>query len=188
LRPRRGGFDFAQESFHTDERGELAVHHLDGNLAVVTDVVGQVDIRHPAAANLPLDGVAVRQRLVQAIQHLNHAALAGKRRSMHPRGHGSVIRRFPGSFETSRMVLEGRRSRSGANCTTCTYRCRLHGAADSRSHHRSTARWRPRAMRHTALPHCSPVSSATFFSETSLRSWSDRVMQERPEWQKLFAE
>jgi hypothetical protein len=57
-----GGFDLAEEALDADALGQLAVHDLDGDIAVVTHVVGEIDVRHSARADEPLDLVAVGHR------------------------------------------------------------------------------------------------------------------------------
>ncbi len=47
---------------------ELAVHDFDRDLAVVALVVGEVDVRHPTAADLLLDGVTIGQNRLQTIE------------------------------------------------------------------------------------------------------------------------
>ena len=56
-----GGLDLAQESLGADHGGELGAQHLDRDLAVVLEVVGEVDRGHAARAELALDAVAVGQ-------------------------------------------------------------------------------------------------------------------------------
>ena len=63
-----GGLDFAQEAFSADDRGQLRPQHLDGDLAVVLQVGGEVDGGHAALAELPLDAVAVGQGGGEAIR------------------------------------------------------------------------------------------------------------------------
>ncbi len=53
-----GDPDLAGESFGAEQRAELGAEHLDGHLAVVLQVVGEVHGRHATAAELVLDGVA----------------------------------------------------------------------------------------------------------------------------------
>src|SRR5262249_28121369 len=67
----RGGLDFSEKSLDANELRELAVHDLDGDLAIVTDVVRQVDVRHPATADLALDDVSVGESSLQAIEELH---------------------------------------------------------------------------------------------------------------------
>jgi hypothetical protein len=54
-----GGLDLLEEPLGADDRGELGAKHLDGDLAIVPLVVGQVDRGHAAGAELPLDRVAI---------------------------------------------------------------------------------------------------------------------------------
>ena len=57
--------DLALEAVGAEGGGELGVQHLQRDRAVVPEVVGQVDGRHAAAAELALDRVAVIQRLAK---------------------------------------------------------------------------------------------------------------------------
>ena len=52
-----GDADLAREAVRAEGRGELGAEHLDGDLAVVLQVVGQVDGGHAALAELALDPV-----------------------------------------------------------------------------------------------------------------------------------
>ncbi len=58
--------DFTQEALGADDRRQLGPQHLDGDLAVVLDVLGQVHGGHAALAELALEAVAVGQGLGQA--------------------------------------------------------------------------------------------------------------------------
>ena len=53
------GGDLAQEALPAQDGGELGAEHLDGDLAPVLEVLGQVDDRHPSRAELALEVVAV---------------------------------------------------------------------------------------------------------------------------------
>ena len=55
----RNRLDLAEESIRADHRGELRLEHLDRDLAIVLEVVREVDRRHAALAELSLDLVAV---------------------------------------------------------------------------------------------------------------------------------
>ena len=54
-----GGLDLAQEPLGADDRGQLGPQHLDRDLAVVLEVLGEVDGGHAALAELALEAVAV---------------------------------------------------------------------------------------------------------------------------------
>ncbi len=54
-----GGGDLLHEALGTEDGGQLGLQHLDGHLAQVAEVLGQVDRGHAARAELPLDAVAV---------------------------------------------------------------------------------------------------------------------------------
>ena len=53
-----GDADLAGEAVRAEGRGELGAEHLDGDLAVVLEVVGQVDGGHPALSEFALDPVS----------------------------------------------------------------------------------------------------------------------------------
>ena len=65
---RGGDPDLAGEAVGAEQRAELGPEHLDRHLAVVPEVVGQVDRRHAAPAELALDGVAALQRGAELFQ------------------------------------------------------------------------------------------------------------------------
>lgn len=50
--------DLSQKPLGAERGGQLAPQHLDGNLALVLQVVSEVYDRHAAAADFALDGVA----------------------------------------------------------------------------------------------------------------------------------
>ena len=54
-----GDLDFPQKALGAEHGGELRPEHLDGDLAMVFEVVGEVDRGHSPAAQLPLKAVAV---------------------------------------------------------------------------------------------------------------------------------
>ena len=49
------GLDLTEKSLGPNDRGELGAQHLDRNLAIVLEVLSQVDGGHPALADLPLE-------------------------------------------------------------------------------------------------------------------------------------
>ena len=53
-----GDLDFAEEAVGAEGGAHLAAHHLDGDLAAVLEILGQVDDRHAALAEGALDPVA----------------------------------------------------------------------------------------------------------------------------------
>ena len=62
----RGDLDLAQEAIGPDGVGELRLEQLDGDLAAVPQVVGEIDGGHPAAADHALDAVAAGERRTEA--------------------------------------------------------------------------------------------------------------------------
>src|SRR6185436_10822873 len=75
-----GGFDFAQETLGAECGAQVGMQHLDGDLAVVPKIAGQVHRRHAALTQLPLDAVAVGQCSGEPGLGIAHAVprLAGK--------------------------------------------------------------------------------------------------------------
>ena len=61
-----GGGDLAQEPLGADDRGQLRPEHLDRHLAVVLEVLRQVDGGHAAGAEFLLEAVAVGEGLGEA--------------------------------------------------------------------------------------------------------------------------
>jgi hypothetical protein len=61
-----GRLDLGEEPFGTDHRRQLRLQHLERDLAVVLEVLGQVDRGHPSRTELALDAVAALQGCVQA--------------------------------------------------------------------------------------------------------------------------
>ena len=55
----RGRLDLGEEPLGAERRGEIGVQHLDRDVAVVLEVVREIDGRHAAAAELALDAVAI---------------------------------------------------------------------------------------------------------------------------------
>ena len=53
----RGGLDLAQEALGADYRRELGAQDLDGDIAVVLEVVREVDRGHAAAAEFLQDSI-----------------------------------------------------------------------------------------------------------------------------------
>ena len=64
----RGHPDLAGEALGAEHRAQLGPEHLDRHLAVMLEVVRQVDRGHAAPAELALDGVAARQRGAELFQ------------------------------------------------------------------------------------------------------------------------
>ena len=67
-----GGLDLGEEALGADHGAEFGTQHLDRHLAVVLDVVGQVDGGHAAGAELALEGVAVGERVGQLGRNHGH--------------------------------------------------------------------------------------------------------------------
>ena len=70
--------DLAQEPLGADDGGELGPQHLDGDLAAVLEVVGEVDRRHAALAELALDAVAVGDQGLQPVNGVGQMGLSAR--------------------------------------------------------------------------------------------------------------
>ena len=57
----RGNLDLAQEAVVPDSRNHRGLHHLDGNAAMVLEILGEIDGGHPPAADLTHGAVAIER-------------------------------------------------------------------------------------------------------------------------------
>jgi len=64
---RRGGLDLDHEPLGAEHGGQLGPQHLEGHLAIVAEVLGEVDGGHAAGAQLALDAVAVGEGSAEAL-------------------------------------------------------------------------------------------------------------------------
>ena len=61
-----GGLDLGEETLSTYDSGQLRLQHLERDLSLVLQVVGEVHRGHPALTDLTLDAVAALEGSVQA--------------------------------------------------------------------------------------------------------------------------
>ena len=80
LQPRRQP-DLSQEALCAERLAELRLEHLQRDDSVVPLVAGLVHHRHPAASDLPLDGVASVEGGAEAFELVGHPATIS---SLHP--------------------------------------------------------------------------------------------------------
>ncbi len=75
---RRGGLDLAAESFRPEDGAQFGPKDFDRHLAAMLQIVGQVDRRHAATAELALDGVAAPESSAETFQLVDevHGALS----------------------------------------------------------------------------------------------------------------
>jgi len=71
-------FDLLEKPLRAERRGELRLQHLDGDFAMVLQVLGEVDRRHPPAAELALDCVAVGEGGLQTIEQIGQVGAHGR--------------------------------------------------------------------------------------------------------------
>ena len=67
-----GDLDLREEPLGAEHGAELRLEHLDRDLAIVLEVVGEIDRGHAALAELPLDAVAVGKCGCQAFTCRGH--------------------------------------------------------------------------------------------------------------------
>ncbi len=104
-----GGMDLAQEAVGGDGGGQLGAKDLDGDAAVVAQVVGAQDGTHGAVRHLCLQGVATLERGAQG-------AFGDGRQSLLPGGSG-VGPATLGSHVASRRDAGGRRRSAPHICS-----------------------------------------------------------------------
>ena len=78
---RAAKLDLALEALGAERGGKLGEEDLEGDGAVVAEVLGQVDDGHAAAAELALEGVAVGEGVAQAVRHA-HGGSRGPRNEL----------------------------------------------------------------------------------------------------------
>jgi hypothetical protein len=65
--------DLGQKPIRTERRAEIGVQHLDGHIALVTQVVREIHGGHAAGAELVVNAVAVVECGGESRQHIAHA-------------------------------------------------------------------------------------------------------------------
>src|SRR5438132_12985062 len=53
--------DLLEKSLGAEHRGEIRAQHLEGHVAIVLQVPGEIDRGHPAGAELALDRITARE-------------------------------------------------------------------------------------------------------------------------------
>ena len=62
------GLNLAQESGSPKLRGQLGQEHFQGNRALILQVLGEEDLRHPPVPHFPLDLVTASERCGQTFR------------------------------------------------------------------------------------------------------------------------
>ena len=65
----RRRLDLAEKALAAKCRAEIRVQHLDGDIAVVLEIVREVDSGHAASADVTLDAVPVPDRGRESFDH-----------------------------------------------------------------------------------------------------------------------
>ena len=79
------GLDLGQEALGPNYGSQLGLQHLEGDLALVLEVIGQIDRRHAALTEFTLDGVAAFEGCVQTSDGIGHGHTPGSDQDQHPR-------------------------------------------------------------------------------------------------------
>ena len=74
---RRRGLDLLHEPRGAQHGREFGFQDLDGDLAGVLEILGQIDRRHAPRAELAFDPVTVRQGRRESIRWLGHRSCSG---------------------------------------------------------------------------------------------------------------
>ena len=100
----RRDFDFGEKTLGTKHRAELRIEHLECDAPVMSDVAGEKDGGHTAAANLAFHLITAGERVLKLIEKLHHVQLPEQRRDgtgyrspKYPRASISVYRAVSGS-------------------------------------------------------------------------------------------
>jgi hypothetical protein len=68
----RCDLDLAEETIDANRSGQLRPEHLDRDLAIMLEIVSEIDGCHPTSTELTLNRVAVSQRSFQTIKGVSH--------------------------------------------------------------------------------------------------------------------
>src|SRR5262249_35151778 len=67
------GVDLGQEALGAQDSGQVRPEDLDGDAAVMLEIVGEIDSCHPTATDVPLDRVAPGKGGLQGGELLHHS-------------------------------------------------------------------------------------------------------------------
>src|SRR6185312_10109386 len=67
-----GELDLLEEALGAEDGRELGVEHLDSDLAMVLQILGEIHGRHAAGAEFALDAIAIGQRWGQSSNGVAH--------------------------------------------------------------------------------------------------------------------
>jgi hypothetical protein len=73
-----GELDLAEKALGAEGAGQLGVEHLEGDGAVVAEVLREVDGGHAATSELADQAVTVGQGVAQSVRRLTQAGLRGQ--------------------------------------------------------------------------------------------------------------
>ena len=76
----RGRLDLGQKTIGAERGGEVGMQDLHRDVAIVADVAGEIDARHPSAAYLAIDAIAIGDGLREAGSRVGHCDCGGRLR------------------------------------------------------------------------------------------------------------
>ena len=82
MKPGRG-LDLVKEASRSHTSRDVRPEDLDGNFAIVLEVVGEKNLRHPALTQLALDPVAGGDRSTEALDQFRHRWRRARDMSLH---------------------------------------------------------------------------------------------------------
>ena len=68
--------NFTQKPFGAERGSEFGTQHLHGHLALVLQILGEIDRRHAPSADFALDSIAVCDGGLEAVEKVWHCVLA----------------------------------------------------------------------------------------------------------------
>ncbi len=76
-----GNPNFAKEALGPERRSDLRAQHLDGDLAMVLEILGEKYERHPTPPQLAFDRVAVGECCLELGEEVGHARAPARGRT-----------------------------------------------------------------------------------------------------------
>ena len=125
-----GDLDLGQKAFDAEHGAELGFEHLERDRAVVPHVAREVHGRHAAAADLPLDRVAISQRCTQLRKSVHDPGVVMDLKvavRVHDwcavRRHAASVRMGGRAAASPRRPPPGRHSAAAGRCASASARC-----------------------------------------------------------------
>ena len=136
----RGDLNLAEKPDRSYLRGDVGAEDLDGNRALVLEVMGEVDPCHPTLAQLPLESVAGSESRLETVERVGHYRPLIIHRGCPPE---RVLKRFPrvsflnipANRGVARWISSGGRGLCGGEALRCAQGKLEFDASHKRSNH-----------------------------------------------------